>query len=195
MYRIAIFASGNGSNAQRIAEYFEGSGFAMVALILSNNENAYVLKRAANLGIPFKTFDRKLFYQSDEVLRWCQDASIDLVVLAGFLWLMPEYFVKAYPMRILNIHPALLPKYGGKGMYGDRVHSAVINAGEKMSGITIHFVDERYDNGLIVFQATCDVDKEDTPEMLAHKIHRLEHQYFPSVIGSILKEIAVRSEL
>lgn len=195
MYRIAIFASGNGSNAQRIAEYFEGSGFAIVALILSNNENAYVLKRAANLGIPFKTFDRKLFYQSDEVLRWCQDASIDLVVLAGFLWLMPEYFVKAYPMRILNIHPALLPKYGGKGMYGDRVHSAVINAGEKMSGITIHFVDERYDNGLIVFQATCDVDKEDTPEMLAHKIHRLEHQYFPSVIGSILKEIAVRSEL
>ncbi len=195
MYRIAIFASGHGSNAQRIAEYFEGSGFAMVALILSNNENAYVLKRAANLGIPFKTFDRKLFYQSDEVLRWCRDASIDLVVLAGFLWLMPEYFVKAYPMRILNIHPALLPKYGGKGMYGDRVHSAVINAGEKMSGITIHFVDERYDNGLIVFQATCDVDKEDTPEMLAHKIQRLEHQYFPSVIGSILKEMAVRSEL
>jgi len=195
MYRIAIFASGNGSNAQRIVEYFEGSGFAMVALILSNNENAYVLKRAANLGIPFKTFDRKLFYQSDEVLRWCRDARIDMVVLAGFLWLIPDYFIKAFPMRILNIHPALLPKYGGKGMYGERVHSAVINAGEKMSGITIHYVDERYDNGLIVFQATCDVDKEDTPEMLAHKIHRLEHQYFPSVIGSILKEMAVRSEL
>lgn len=195
MYRIAIFASGNGSNAQRIAEFFDGTGFAMVALVLSNNENAFVLQRARNLGIPFKTFDRNLFYHSDEVLQWCRDARIDLVVLAGFLWLIPDYFIKAFPMRILNIHPALLPKYGGKGMYGDRVHMAVINAGEKESGITIHYVDEKYDNGLILFQARCNVEKDDTPETLARKIHLLEHKYFPSVISSVLREMPGRSEL
>ena len=195
MYRIAIFASGNGSNAQRIAEYFDGSAIAMVALILSNNDDAFVLQRARKLKIPFKTFDRNLFYQSDKVLRWCKDAGIDFIVLAGFLWLVPDYFIKAFPMRILNIHPALLPKYGGKGMYGDKVHEAVISAGDKESGITVHYVDEKYDNGLIVFQARCSVDKEDTPGLLAGKIHQLEYKHFPLVIESVLKEMAVRPEM
>ncbi|MBE0637983.1 MAG: phosphoribosylglycinamide formyltransferase [Bacteroidales bacterium] len=186
MKRIAIFASGNGSNAQRIAEYFTGNNAVEVAMILSNRQDAFVLKRANRLGIPARVFDRSSFYKTDEVLEWLVEAKIDLIVLAGFLWLVPSNLVAAYPNRILNIHPALLPGYGGKGMYGDIVHKAVIDAGETESGITIHFVDEKYDHGNIIFQATCKIEAGDTPEKLAHKVHQLEHKHYPKVIEHVL---------
>jgi phosphoribosylglycinamide formyltransferase-1 len=186
MKRIAIFASGNGSNAQRIVEYFSAINDAEVALILSNRKDAYVLERAQNLGIPAKIFDRKTFYSSDEVLHWLKKAEINLVVLAGFLWLIPSNIIAAFPSAIVNIHPALLPKFGGTGMFGEAVHRAVIEAGEKESGITIHFVDEKYDHGNIIFQAKCAIEKGETPTSLAMKIHELEYEHFPGVIEQLL---------
>ncbi len=186
MKRIAIFASGNGSNAQRIAEYFSVINDAEVALILSNRKDAYVLERARNLGIPAKLFDRNAFYSSEEVLSWLYDAQIKLIVLAGFLWLIPSSMIAAFPSAIVNIHPALLPKYGGKGMFGEAVHKAVIEAGEEESGITIHYVDEKYDHGNIIFQARCAVEKGETPASLAQKIHKLEYEHFPGVIEQLL---------
>jgi phosphoribosylglycinamide formyltransferase 1 len=186
MKRLAIFASGNGSNAQRIAEYFSGNKHAEVALILSNRKDAYVLERARNLGIPAKTFDRKSFYETAEVLNWLENAKINLVVLAGFLWLVPANLIAAFPSGIVNIHPALLPKYGGKGMFGEAVHKAVIESGEKESGITIHFVDEKYDHGNVIFQAKCSIEKGETPGSLAQKIHGLEYEHFPKVIEQLL---------
>jgi phosphoribosylglycinamide formyltransferase 1 len=186
MKRIAIFASGNGSNAQRIAEYFSENNEVEVALILSNRKDAYVLERARNLGIPAKTFDRKSFYETAEVLNWLVNAEINLVVLAGFLWLIPSNMIAAFPSAIVNIHPALLPKYGGKGMFGEAVHKAVIEAGEKESGITIHFVDEKYDHGNIIYQAKCNVENGVTPSSLAQKIHELEYEHFPRVIEQLL---------
>lgn len=186
MKRIAIFASGNGTNAQRIAEYFVKSSVAEVAMILSNRNDAFVLERAKKYGIPSKVFDRSMFYHSEEVLKWLLEARIDLVVLAGFLWLMPSYLIAAFPNRMINIHPALLPKYGGRGMFGDVVHKTVIDAGETKSGITIHFVDEKYDHGNIIFQATCKIERGDTPEMLAYKVHQLEYRYYPEVIERLI---------
>jgi len=186
MKRIAIFASGNGSNAQRIVEYFSGNRQVEVALILSNREDAYVLERARKLGIPVKTFDRKTFYETDDVLNWLENAKINLVVLAGFLWLVPSNLIAAFPGAIVNIHPALLPAYGGKGMFGEAVHKAVIESGEKESGITIHFVDEKYDHGNIIFQAKCSIEKCETPGSLAQKIHELEYEHFPKVIEQLL---------
>jgi phosphoribosylglycinamide formyltransferase-1 len=184
--RIAVFASGSGSNAQRLAEYFSGSGVAEVSVIYCNNPDAYVLERARLLGIPAVLFNRDTFYNNTSVLDDLVSRQIDWIILAGFLWLIPGYILKSFPQRIINIHPALLPAYGGKGMYGMKVHNAVIAAGEKQSGITIHHVNEIYDKGDIIFQATCQVRPEDTPETLAARIHELEYEHFPSVIAKLV---------
>ena len=161
--RLAVFASGSGSNAQRLAEYFAGSGIAEVSVIYCNNPDAFVLERARLLGIPAVLIKRDSFYNDISVLDDLKSREIDWVILAGFLWLVPDYILKAFPKRIINIHPALLPAYGGKGMYGMKVHQAVIAARESESGITIHYVNEKYDEGDIVFQAKCTIENEDTP--------------------------------
>lgn len=190
MIRIAIFASGSGTNAQRITEYFlERSGQVMVELILSNKQDAFVLERARNLGISHVTFSREEFYECARIPDLLKEHAIDYLVLAGFLWLIPASLLKAYPGRILNIHPALLPAYGGKGMYGMKVHEAVIANHDKESGITVHLVNEQYDEGQIIFQAKCSIDESESPESLAEKIHKLEYRYFPEVIEKyILKQ-------
>ena len=182
MVKLAILASGNGTNAQRISEYFNGSDKVAVDCIIYNRKDAFVAKRAELLGVPARDFGRADFYENGAVLRFMQDRGIDWVILAGFLWLVPEDILKAYPNRIINIHPALLPKYGGKGMYGHHVHEAVIANREKESGITIHIVDQHYDKGTTLFQAKCRLTDADTPDTLADKIHLLEQEYFPVVI-------------
>lgn len=183
MIRIAIFASGSGTNAQRITEYFrERPGFISVDLILSNRKDAFVLERAKNLGVPSKTFSRQEFYESNLIPDLLKQYAIDYVVLAGFLWLVPDSVLNAFPDKILNIHPALLPAYGGKGMFGMRVHEAVISHHDKESGITVHIVNSRYDEGNILFQTKCTISETETPESLAQKIHGLEYEYFPRVI-------------
>ncbi|MCK9218888.1 MAG: phosphoribosylglycinamide formyltransferase [Bacteroidales bacterium] len=186
MYRIAVFASGNGSNAQRIIEYFDHHPQIKVEIILSNNPAAYVLERAKKLGIPSFVFNRHEFYESDIIPDFLAARNINYIVLAGFLWLVPVNILRSYDHRIINIHPALLPKYGGKGMYGMKVHEAAISAGDPESGITIHFVNEKYDNGAIIFQAKCEISKGDTPNRLAEKIHQLEYRYFPEIIEQVL---------
>ena len=184
--RLAVFASGSGSNAQRLAEYFAGSGIAEVSVIYCNNPDAFVLERARLLGIPAVLIKRDSFYNDITVLDDLKSREIDWIILAGFLWLVPDYILKAFPKRIINIHPALLPAYGGKGMYGMKVHQSVIAARESESGITIHYVNEKYDEGDIVFQAKCTIEKEDTPEMLAAKIHELEFEHFPRLIEKLI---------
>jgi phosphoribosylglycinamide formyltransferase-1 len=184
--RIAIFASGSGSNAQRIAEYFAGKGLLEISAIYCNNSGAYVLERAKLIGIPSVLFNRYDFYNSSFVLDDLDAREIDWIILAGFLWLIPGSILKAFPQRIINIHPALLPAYGGKGMFGMKVHESVIAAGEKQSGISIHHVNELYDEGDIIFQATCQIQPGDTPGMLAAKIHELEYEFFPVVIGKLV---------
>ncbi|MFC6102583.1 phosphoribosylglycinamide formyltransferase [Olivibacter domesticus] len=187
--RIAIFASGSGSNAQKIMEHFKYSQEAEVSLVLTNNPDAYVLQRADNFEVPSHLFDRHDFFETDEVVELLQRMQIDLIVLAGFLWLVPENLLKAYPNKIINIHPALLPQYGGKGMYGDRVHKAVLANKEGESGITIHFVNERFDEGEIIYQARFKIEKGDTLEMIKFKGQQLEHQHFPKVVENLLKKI------
>lgn len=186
MKRIALFASGSGSNAEKIAEYFTNNDEVKVSLILSNNPKAGVIDRARRLHIPVLLFDRHIFYQTDEITELLQNQQVDLIVLAGFLWLLPPSLVKAFERRIINIHPALLPKFGGKGMYGHFVHEAVVAGGETESGITIHYVNEKYDEGDVIFQAKCVVEPTDTPEDVAKKIQVLEHQHFPKVIADLL---------
>ncbi len=190
MKRIAVFASGNGSNAQNIAEYFAKNDKGKVIAIYCNNPKAYVLKRANDLNIPQVVFNREQFYGTDTVVKDLICRKTDLIVLAGFLWLLPGNLLKAFENRILNIHPALLPKYGGKGMYGMAVHESVINNGEKESGITIHLIDELYDRGEIIFQAKCQIDPNDTPESLAEKVHKLEYQHYPNVISTYLNTLS-----
>lgn len=179
---LAIFASGNGSNAQRIAEYFSNHPSIKVSLIITNKKDAYVIERAKNLDIPYMYFNRADFYESNKILDTLHENNIDWIILAGFLWLVPTNLLQNYPNHIINIHPALLPKYGGKGMYGMNVHKAVIDAKEKASGITIHFVNEKYDEGKHIFQTHCTIDNNDTPESLAQKIHLLEYEHFPVII-------------
>ena len=186
---IALFASGSGSNAEKIAEYFTGRTDAEVSLILSNNPKAGVIERARRYHIPVLLFDRTGFYQTEQVSQLLQKQGIDLVVLAGFMWLVPPSLVQAFPDRILNIHPALLPKYGGKGMYGHFVHEAVVAAGELESGITIHLVNEHYDEGQIVFQAACPVEPTDSPEEVARKVQVLEHLHYPRVVDEVLQRL------
>ncbi|WP_428655455.1 phosphoribosylglycinamide formyltransferase [Runella sp.] len=187
--RLAIFASGSGSNAEKIAEYFTDHADIEVTLILSNNPQAGVIARARRLHIPVVLFDRKTFYETNKIIDILQNEHIDLVVLAGFMMLIPEAMVHAFPNRIINIHPALLPKYGGKGMYGHFVHEAVVEARELESGISIHYVNEHYDEGDIIFQATCPVTPEDTPEEVARKVQVLEHQHYPEVVEKLLSAL------
>jgi len=183
---IVIFASGSGSNAQHIAEYFSDSSIARVMMIYSNRADAYVLQRANRMNIPTVVFDRADFYENDLIYNQLEKLYPDLIVLAGFLWKVPEKIVRIFPNRIVNIHPALLPKYGGKGMYGINVHRAVIENHEKESGITIHYVNENYDEGAAILQARCVISVNDTPETLAKKVHALEYKYFPQTIEQVL---------
>jgi phosphoribosylglycinamide formyltransferase-1 len=176
MKRIAIFASGSGSNAQKIIEHFANIDEIEISLVLSNNKNAYVINRATELGVPAYAFNRQMFYESSQVHDILKEISIDFIVLAGFLWLIPFDILRSWPNRIVNIHPALLPKFGGKGMYGDKVHKAVIEAGEKKTGISIHYVNEKYDEGKIIFQESFDILQEDTPDSIAKRICRLSKQ-------------------
>lgn len=183
---IAIFASGTGSNASKIIQHFKQHPYIRIALIVSNKTDAGVLTIARNNQLPTLVLEKDKFFYKDGYTMELQHKNINFIVLAGFLWKIPSSLIKVYPNKIINIHPALLPGYGGKGMYGHFVHEAVINAKEKQSGITIHFVDEKYDHGSTIFQATCDIEEFDTPETLAQKIQILEHRHFPEVIEKIL---------
>jgi len=186
MNRIAIFASGNGTNAQRIMEHFQDHETISIRLVLSNKPDAYVLTRASNFNVPTIIFTRPDFYNSNFILDILTVQGIDFIILAGFLWLIPPYLLKAYPDRIINIHPALLPEFGGKGMYGRHVHEAVLSADKKESGISIHYVNEKYDDGRIIFQAKCPVKPGDTPESLAERIHELEYKHYPEVVEKVI---------
>ena len=182
MIRIAIFASGSGSNAENIINYFKGSNDISVPLLLTNNSDAGVIKRAKKLNVPILIFTKKNFSESSQIIDILINQQIDWIILAGFLWLVPSSMVSAFPNKIINIHPALLPKYGGKGMWGHFVHEAVVSNKEIESGITIHLVNENYDEGEILFQAKCAIFESDTALEVANKIHELEQQYFPAVI-------------
>ncbi len=187
--RIAIFASGSGSNAQKIMEHFKHHTDAEVVLILTNNPQAYVLQRADNFEVPSHIFTRHEFYKTDDVIRLLKNLNVDLIVLAGFLWLVPQSLLKAFPNKIINLHPALLPKFGGKGMYGDNVHKAILEAGEEESGITIHFVNEHFDEGEVIHQSRFKIEPDDTLEIIKFKGQQLEHHHFPRVIEALLKKM------
>jgi len=184
---VAIFASGAGSNAQKLIDYFRQHTQIKIALIVCNKPGAGVLTIAQNEKIPSLLIEKEQFFRGNAYVEELKQHNVDFIVLAGFLWKVPVQLVKAFPQRIINIHPALLPNYGGKGMYGRFVHEAVIAAKETESGISIHYVDELYDHGKIIFQANCTVDENDTPETLAKKIHLLEHLHYPAVISQVLK--------
>jgi phosphoribosylglycinamide formyltransferase-1 len=184
--KIVVFASGSGSNAEQIIQHFSSLPNILVAKIYVNNPQAYVIERAKRHQIETKVFDRSYFLSHQGLILDLAQENPDLIVLAGFLWKIPETIVKAYPNKIVNIHPALLPKFGGKGMFGMNVHRAVISSGESESGITIHYVNENYDEGAIIMQATVSVEPSDTPESLAQKIHKLEHQHYPITIEKTL---------
>ena len=183
---IAFFASGNGSNVQNIVEYFNGKIEMSPALILTNKADAYVIERAKELNIPCVVFSSKELRETNKIIDILKDYQIDFIVLAGFLLRVPMNLIEAFPNKIINIHPALLPKYGGKGMYGDFVHQAVKDAQETETGITIHYVNEHYDEGQIIFQKKVAVEKSDTADSIAEKVHALEYEYFPKVIEEVL---------
>ena len=187
---IAIFASGTGSNAQKIIDHFRNSDTVSISLIACNKPGAGVLKIAATENIPALLIEKEKFFRGNCYIDELKEKKIDLIVLAGFLWKIPDKLIKAFPRKIVNIHPALLPKFGGKGMYGNFVHETVINTGEKVSGITIHYVDEHYDNGDTIFQARCAVLESDTPNSLAQRIHLMEHAHYPVIIEELLKSHA-----
>ena len=189
MRNIAIFASGSGTNAENIIKYFSDKNSAKVSLVLSNRRQALVLKRAEALNIRTLFFEHKEFYVTGKVLRYLALYKIDFIVLAGFLWLVPETIIEKYPGRIINIHPALLPFYGGKGMYGDIVHKSVIENHDTESGITIHYVNKMYDKGDIIFQTRCKVEPADTFESLAEKVHALEYMHYPKVIEELVLKL------
>jgi len=184
--KIALFASGSGTNAEKIMQYFDAHEQVEVAMLLSNKAKAGALARAEKFEVATKVFNRSTFYETEEIISLLQDREIDLIVLAGFLWLIPAPLVNAFPNKIINIHPALLPNYGGKGMYGAHVHEAVIQNKEKESGITIHYVNEQYDEGEFIFQASCEISPSDSPTDLAKKVQQLEHEHFPKVIENVL---------
>ncbi|MCC8174656.1 MAG: phosphoribosylglycinamide formyltransferase [Odoribacter sp.] len=188
MKKIAIFASGSGSNAENIIYFFFKNPEICVKSVFSNVQDAYVLERSKKLDIPTYTFNREELNNPEKLFKELQKQEIDFIILAGFLWLIPTHIVEAYPNRIINIHPALLPAYGGKGMYGMKVHNAVIVAKEKESGITIHYVNGKYDEGDIIFQAKCDIEAGETAETLVEKIHALEHKHFPEIIKKVIEE-------
>ena len=187
MKRIVIFASGSGSNAENLIKFFHNSDNASVIQVLTNNPRAKVLDRCKNLNISALSFNRIAFTKTNDVLNILKATQPDLIVLAGFLWKFPEFILKEFPNKVINIHPAVLPNYGGKGMYGMNVHEAVVKNKETESGITIHFVNENYDEGAVIFQAKCDVSASDTAEDVAEKIHLLEMAHFPKVVDDLLK--------
>ncbi|MDE3144484.1 MAG: phosphoribosylglycinamide formyltransferase [Bacteroidota bacterium] len=187
-FNIAIFASGTGTNARKIIEHFINHNSVKIALVVSNKADAGVLQIAKEFRIPSLIIEKETFFRGNAYLNELHAAQINFIVLAGFLWKIPSALIAAYPNKIINIHPALLPKYGGKGMYGHFVHEAVIDSKEKESGITIHYVDDKYDHGNIIFQTTCPVLPNDTPDDLANRIHVLEHAHYPKIIEKCLSE-------
>jgi phosphoribosylglycinamide formyltransferase-1 len=189
MRNIAIFASGNGTNAENIINYFSNRNTVKVSLVLSNKRQAPVLKRAEAHNIRTVFFEHKEFYVTGKVLRYLLLYKIDFIVLAGFLWLVPENIIEQYPGRIINIHPALLPAYGGKGMYGETVHKAVLENHDNESGITVHYVNKLYDKGDIIFQTRIKVDPSDTSELLAEKVHALEYKHYPKIIEDLVVKL------
>lgn len=186
MNHLAVFASGSGTNAGNIIRYFENEPEISVSCICTNRQDAFVIERAKSFHIPYLIFNRDDFYHHNTVLDYLKDKKINWIILAGFLWLVPESLIRTYPGRIINIHPALLPKHGGKGMYGNHVHQAVIDAKESHSGITIHYIDNEYDRGDIIFQAKCPVNPGDTASTLAARIHELEYEHYPKVIKEVV---------
>lgn len=186
MRQIALFSSGNGTNAENIAKYFDKNVQIKVAIVVSNKQNAFVHQRAKALNIPSYSFTKEEIMQGAQVQKLLSDYSIDYIILAGFLLKVPDALLQIYPNRIINIHPALLPKHGGKGMYGDRVHKKVIEMGDTQSGITIHYVNEKYDEGEIIFQESCHILPEDTYEDVAQKVHKLEYAHFPRIIEEVI---------
>ncbi len=186
MKQIAIFASGAGSNASKIIDHFRSHADIKVSLVVCNKPGAGVLDIAQKEGIPTLILEKEAFFRGSAYLEELRENGVDFIVLAGFLWKIPSALVKAYPGRIINIHPALLPKYGGKGMYGRFVHEAVVEAKETETGITIHYVDELYDHGQVIFQERVPVTPEDTPGTVAQKVHWLEHQHFPKIIEAVV---------
>ena len=182
---IALFASGSGSNVENIHNYFREKSDINISCVLCNNKDAYVLTRASLLNLDFLLFNRSEFNESDKILHFLDSKNIDLIVLAGFLWLIPDYLIKKYSNRIINIHPALLPKYGGRGMYGDRVHIAVYENRELESGITIHYVNGEYDEGEIIAQYRVGIDPNEGPDSIADKVHGLEYKYYPIEIEKL----------
>jgi len=187
--RIAIFASGSGSNAQKLMEHFKKHQKAEVVLVLTNNPDAYVIQRADNFEIPSHIFDKNEFYDTPKIINLLKNLQTDLIVLAGFLWLIPQNLLKAFPNQIINIHPALLPKFGGKGMYGNYVHQAVLEAGETEHGITIHFVNEAFDEGEVIHQSRFKIGKNDTLDIIRFKGQQLEHLHYPPIIEQLLEKI------
>jgi phosphoribosylglycinamide formyltransferase-1 len=190
--RIVIFASGSGTNAQNVIRYFQQGEIAEVVLVLTNKKDAKVIERAKNLNVESLFFNKSELLDEKGVLQVLKDINPDLIVLAGFLLKFPESILNNFHNRVINLHPALLPKYGGKGMYGHHVHQAVIEKGEKETGITIHYVNENYDEGKIIFQKSTPLSDRDTPETVAEKIHQLEYKYFPKVIESVLQSIETK---
>lgn len=186
MKRIVIFASGSGSNAENLIKFFQNSDSTSVVQVLTNNQHAKVLDRCKRLKVSAFSFNRTAFTKTDDVLNLLKATKPDLIVLAGFLWKFPEHILEAFPDKVINVHPALLPKYGGKGMYGMHVHEAVVANNESETGITIHYVNENYDEGAIIFQAKCEVNKKDTVKDVAAKIHELEMKHFPEVVKKLL---------
>lgn len=190
MQKIAVFASGTGSNTQKIIDYFRDRPHAQISLVVCNKQGAGVLQIAQTEGIPTLLIERERFLKGDGYVPVLHEHGISFLVLAGFLWKIPQTLIDAYPRRIVNLHPALLPLYGGKGMYGSFVHEAVIGARDKESGITIHYVDEHYDHGDIIFQARCPIEPSDTPQSLAQKIHELEYEHYPRVIDEVINGLS-----
>jgi len=183
---LAVFASGSGTNAENIIKYFSDHRFIRVVRVYCNNPQAYVIQRVKPYGVPVTLFDKEEFVENGQVYQKLKEEHTDYIILAGFLWKIPDFLIRTFSGRILNIHPALLPKYCGKGMYGERVHQAVIAAGDTESGISIHRVDEMYDHGESIFQAKCPVLPQDTPETLAARIHQLEYEYYPKIIEKVI---------
>ena len=188
MKQIAIFASGAGSNAEKIIQHFKHHSFIAVAAIVCNKPNAGVITIAKQNNLPVLMIEKEPFFKGNHYIDELKEMEIDFIILAGFLWKIPDALIAAFQKKILNIHPALLPKYGGKGMYGSHVHEAVLKAGDAQTGITIHIVDEIYDNGTVLFSASCPVLPDDTPETLAKRIHILEHKYYPEVIEKYISD-------
>lgn len=195
MKQIAIFASGAGSNAAKIIDHFRSNTDIRISLVVCNKPGAGVLDIARREDIPSLVIEKETFFRGSAYLEELREKKVDFIILAGFLWKIPSALVKAYPGRIINIHPALLPKYGGKGMYGRFVHEAVVEAKEPETGITIHYVDELYDHGQVIFQERIPLTPEDTPETVAQKVHRLEHQHFPKIIEAVVAASSIATPI